>query len=247
MGSTSDPKRRSGNANTFARYLSDIQDNIANTWRITPEVVAQYQGIANFRATRHNMWIQAHRDPEKEWLQLRFCINAEEVEMEMRDWQDDWKIPVITKDMPKGKEVEAGSSKTPAGDNIAPKNQHSRGSPVKIQCNRRREVLQRRMHRSGKKDTAPTQEEQGRGDTMTQETPSTATPQETGPPKWPIIHTGGSCKKAKAHKKSQSIQSPRMMSILSQREYRITQQRSLKRLRTKEEGYIMSWSISGRS
>jgi hypothetical protein len=74
MGSTSDPKRRSGNANTFSRYLSDIQDNIANTWRITLEVVMQYQGVANFRATRHNMWIQARRDPEKEWLQLHSAL-----------------------------------------------------------------------------------------------------------------------------------------------------------------------------
>jgi hypothetical protein len=39
------------------------------------------------------------------------------------------------------------------------------------------------------------------GDTTTQETPSTTTPQETMQPKRPIIHTGGSCKKAKAHKK----------------------------------------------
>jgi hypothetical protein len=70
MGSTSDPKRRSGNASTFAWYFNDIQESITNTWRITPEVVAQYQGIANFRATHHTMWIQAHRDPTKEWLQL---------------------------------------------------------------------------------------------------------------------------------------------------------------------------------
>jgi hypothetical protein len=70
MGNTSDAKRRSGNSNTFDRYLSDIKDIIANTWRITLEVLMQYQGIANFKATRHNMWIQAHNDPEKEWLQL---------------------------------------------------------------------------------------------------------------------------------------------------------------------------------
>jgi hypothetical protein len=57
------------------------------------------------------------------------------------------------------------------------------------------------MHSQGRRTLPWTQEEQGRGDTMTQETPSTATPQETGPPKQPIIHIGGSCKKAKAHKK----------------------------------------------
>jgi hypothetical protein len=63
MGSTSDPKRRSGNTGTFTRYFNDIQEIISNTWRITLEVVMQYQGISNFRATRHNMWIQVCRDP----------------------------------------------------------------------------------------------------------------------------------------------------------------------------------------
>jgi hypothetical protein len=32
--------------------------------------------------------------------------------MEMKDWKDDWKIPFITKDMPKRKDVEVGLSKT---------------------------------------------------------------------------------------------------------------------------------------
>jgi hypothetical protein len=53
----------------------------------------------------------------------------------------------------------------------------------------------------GKKDIALTQGEQGVGDTMAQETPSKTTRQEIGPPKRPIIHIGGSRKKAKAHKK----------------------------------------------
>jgi hypothetical protein len=54
---------------------------------------------------------------------------------------------------------------------------------------------------AGKKDISPTQGEQGMGDTMTQETPSTATPLETGQPKRSIIHTGRLCKKAKVQKK----------------------------------------------
>jgi hypothetical protein len=41
--------------------------------------------------------------------------------MAMKSWQEDWNIPVITKGMPKGKEVEAGSSKTSAGGNTATK------------------------------------------------------------------------------------------------------------------------------
>jgi hypothetical protein len=46
-----------------------------------------------------------HMDLEKEWIQLRFFINDEEVEMAMRYWQDNWKIPVITKEIPKGNDV----------------------------------------------------------------------------------------------------------------------------------------------
>jgi len=42
--------------------------------------------------------------------------------MEMQNWKDDWKILVITKEMTKGKEIEAGSSKTLVGDNVKPKN-----------------------------------------------------------------------------------------------------------------------------
>jgi hypothetical protein len=40
----------------------------------------------------------------------------------MRDCQDDWKIPVIHKEVPTRKEAEAWASKTPAGDNVVPKN-----------------------------------------------------------------------------------------------------------------------------
>jgi hypothetical protein len=51
LGRNFDSKKRSGNSITFARYLSDMQENISNTWRIAPEVVVQYQGISNFKAT----------------------------------------------------------------------------------------------------------------------------------------------------------------------------------------------------
>jgi hypothetical protein len=70
LGSTSYPKRRSGNDCTFAMYLSEMKENIYISWRITLEVVAQCHEIANFKATRHNMCIQACRDPKGEWLQL---------------------------------------------------------------------------------------------------------------------------------------------------------------------------------
>jgi hypothetical protein len=71
-------------------------------------VVAQYKEIANFKETTHKMWIQACKDPRKEWLQLRYCITEEDVEMTMRDWHDDWRIPVLTQEVPKGVKVDIG-------------------------------------------------------------------------------------------------------------------------------------------
>jgi hypothetical protein len=41
--------------------------------------------------------------------------------MAMRDWLDNWKIPVLNQEVPKGTEVDAGKTKTPAGDKVAPK------------------------------------------------------------------------------------------------------------------------------
>jgi hypothetical protein len=53
----------------FSMLFDEIQENLANTWRIPPKVVTKNQGIVDFEASIHNMWIQAKRDPKKEWLQ----------------------------------------------------------------------------------------------------------------------------------------------------------------------------------
>jgi hypothetical protein len=58
---------------------------VAETWRIQPEVVEEYKNIAKFKTSRHNMWIEEKKDPWKEWLQMRYCITAEEVQWEMKD------------------------------------------------------------------------------------------------------------------------------------------------------------------
>jgi hypothetical protein len=90
----------------------EMQEKLENTWRIPPEVVRENQGITNFQASRHNMWIQAKRDPKKEWLQLRYCVTGEEVQWAMKDWPEEWKVPVIPKKVPKSKQqVEVGPSK----------------------------------------------------------------------------------------------------------------------------------------
>jgi activator of 2-hydroxyglutaryl-CoA dehydratase len=71
MGRTSDPKNKSVNEVMFTGYYNNLLESIANTWRITLEVVAQYQGISNFKVTKHTVWIQTQKYPENQWLQLR--------------------------------------------------------------------------------------------------------------------------------------------------------------------------------
>jgi hypothetical protein len=100
LGCASDPKNRKVNATIFEGYYNDLQESIANTWRVTPEMVAQYQGIANFKVTRHAMWIQAWKDPDNQWLQLCYCIKEEDIEMAIKDWNDDWRIPVLNQEIP---------------------------------------------------------------------------------------------------------------------------------------------------
>ena len=85
-------------------------------------MVTEFREIANFKETRQNMWIQACRDPGKDWLQLRYYVTEEDIEMAMRNWHDDWRISVLTQEFPQGTEVDGGSTKTPAGDKVVPKN-----------------------------------------------------------------------------------------------------------------------------
>jgi hypothetical protein len=39
------------------------------------------------------MWIHARKEPKKQWLQLCYCITKGEIDMVIKDWEGDWKIP----------------------------------------------------------------------------------------------------------------------------------------------------------
>jgi hypothetical protein len=51
LKATSDARHKRMNGSIFEGYLRDLQEAINNMWRITPQVVAQYRDIANFKAT----------------------------------------------------------------------------------------------------------------------------------------------------------------------------------------------------
>jgi hypothetical protein len=90
------------NTTIFQGYLRSLQETITKLCRIMPHAVACYQDIANFKATQHAMWIQAHKDPNKQWLQLQYCITEGDIDMVIKYWEDDWKIPSLTKYIPAG-------------------------------------------------------------------------------------------------------------------------------------------------
>jgi len=83
------PKNRKVNTAIFEGYHNDLHESITNTWRVTQEMFIQYQGIANFKETRHAMWIQARKYPYNQWLQLRYCIKEADIDMAIKDWYDD--------------------------------------------------------------------------------------------------------------------------------------------------------------
>jgi hypothetical protein len=84
----------------FEAYLWDIQEAISRSWRITPEAIMRYADIANFWATRQTMWIQPRQDPDKQWLQMCYCITEGDIDMVINEWPDEWRIPTITREVP---------------------------------------------------------------------------------------------------------------------------------------------------
>jgi hypothetical protein len=73
-------------------YIKEMQEKIADTWRISPKVVKEHEEIANFKASRHNIWVQAIRYPKKTWLRMHYCITTKEFQWVLAKWHDQWKV-----------------------------------------------------------------------------------------------------------------------------------------------------------
>jgi hypothetical protein len=70
-----------------------------DTWRISLETFQEYGQIMNFRASFHNMWLQAKKDLTKEWLQLKYCVTTHDIHMEAQECLEEWKVPEIPREM----------------------------------------------------------------------------------------------------------------------------------------------------
>jgi hypothetical protein len=80
---------KKGNGIIFEAYLREIQEAINQAWRITPEVVTRFRGIANFWARKQAMWLQLRQDPHKHWLQMCYCITKGDIEMIIHECSDE--------------------------------------------------------------------------------------------------------------------------------------------------------------
>jgi hypothetical protein len=74
--------------------LETIQQHIANVWCIPVEVIQETEGIASFKASKNHMWIKVARDPEKAWLEMKYCVTKEEVYWIVKYWPTQWKLTI---------------------------------------------------------------------------------------------------------------------------------------------------------
>jgi hypothetical protein len=59
-------KNQQAHNTVFSMLLEDMQHKKTNVWIILVELVQENEGIVNFKASRHHMWIWAKRlDPKK--------------------------------------------------------------------------------------------------------------------------------------------------------------------------------------
>jgi hypothetical protein len=59
------------------------------------------------------MWIQERKDLAKQWLQMRYCMTEGDIDMVIKKWDDEWRIPAITQEVPETTiEEEVGQEET---------------------------------------------------------------------------------------------------------------------------------------
>jgi hypothetical protein len=142
------------------------------------------------------------KDPDNQWLQLRYCIKQVDIEMAIKDWEDDWRIPVLIREIPAEiEEEEVRQEQTHVEEITVPKK--PRTGQNKAQ--QKKGGTSKTGTQAGKKNNTQAPQVQQKQAETTQGTTSSATPQEQGQTKRPVIQMGGACKKVKAHKNAPRI------------------------------------------
>jgi hypothetical protein len=40
------------------------------------------------------MYIKSRKDPRKEWVQTKYNVTKEDIQLVMQDWEPNWKVPI---------------------------------------------------------------------------------------------------------------------------------------------------------
>jgi hypothetical protein len=51
---------------------------------------------------------------------MQYCVKEEDVDMAIKDWQDDWRVPILIQDIPTDKEADARQENTLIGEKTIP-------------------------------------------------------------------------------------------------------------------------------
>jgi hypothetical protein len=60
---------------------------------MSPQLVDAYGLVVEFQEDIHHMYIKAKKDPREEWVQMKYKIAEEDIQLIMQDWEPDWKVP----------------------------------------------------------------------------------------------------------------------------------------------------------
>jgi len=65
---------------------------IHNTLCTAPQLVEGYTPIAKFWIDHHHIYIQSKKDLREEWVQTKYKIIEEDIQLIMEDWELDWNV-----------------------------------------------------------------------------------------------------------------------------------------------------------
>ena len=74
----------------FSFYAMSISYEIVKTPRLSNELFSQYDGVANFRADMHNVFIQARADHKKACWKFPYVVTKDDIIVVIKQWPAEW-------------------------------------------------------------------------------------------------------------------------------------------------------------
>jgi hypothetical protein len=70
-----------------------IKYTIAHTPSITAETIETYRDIVRFKEGMHHMYVQAKKDPARQWLPTHYRLTTDDLCLIANNWEVEWKLP----------------------------------------------------------------------------------------------------------------------------------------------------------